>query len=163
MQVLVLGEDVLVAEAPVADRTLVRLLADVRQSHVPDQPVLVAELLAAYASQRARAAGELQQVAKENLDERPHRIASATVTPAPDESILKPRFRRDALPLRTSLQPRAIAYTVYYYYYFFFNPSTQFPGNEKITLYNTEKYKNQAGMNLTLPSPSQNSHALMAL
>ena len=66
MQVLVLGEDVLVAEAPVADRTLVRLLADMRQPHVPDQPVLVAELLAAYASQRARAAGELQQVAKES-------------------------------------------------------------------------------------------------
>jgi len=41
----------------------------------------------------------------------------------------------------------------------FFDPGTQFPGNEKITLCNTKKYKNQAGMNLT-PPPSQNSHAL---
>jgi len=40
-----------------------------------------------------------------------------------------------------------------------FDPGTQFPGNEKITLYNTKKYKNQAGMNLT-PPPSQNSHAV---
>jgi len=39
------------------------------------------------------------------------------------------------------------------------NPGTQFPGNEKITLCNTEKYENQAGMNLTHP-PSQNSHAV---
>jgi len=36
-----------------------------------------------------------------------------------------------------------------------FNPDTQFPGNEKITLCNTIKYKNQAGMNLTPPPPSQ--------
>jgi len=42
----------------------------------------------------------------------------------------------------------------------FFDPGTQFPGNEKITLCNTKKYKNQAGMNLTLPPPSQNSHAV---
>jgi len=48
----------------------------------------------------------------------------------------------------------ALYKTVYYYY--FLNPGTQFPENEKITLFNTEKYKNQAGMNLT-PSPSQNS------
>jgi len=34
-----------------------------------------------------------------------------------------------------------------------FDPGTQFPGNEKITLCNTKKYKNQAGMNLT-PPPS---------
>ena len=39
-------------------------------------------------------------------------------------------------------------------------PGTQFPGNEKNTLCNTEKYKNQAGMNLTPPPPSQNSHAV---
>ena len=37
------------------------------------------------------------------------RIAPALVTPAAGESIAKPRFRRDALPLRTSLQPRAAA------------------------------------------------------
>ena len=35
----------------------------------------------------------------------------------------------------------------------FFDPGTQFPGNEKITLCNTKKYKNQAGMNLTPPPP----------
>ena len=35
----------------------------------------------------------------------------------------------------------------------FFDPGTQFPGNEKITLRNTKKYKNQAGMNLTPPPP----------
>ena len=40
----------------------------------------------------------------------------------------------------------------YYYYYFFkFDPRTQFPGNEKIMLSDTKKYKNQAGMNLTPP------------
>jgi len=48
----------------------------------------------------------------------------------------------------------------YYYYYYYFDPGTQFPGNEKITLCNTKKYKNQAGMNLTSPPPSQNSHAV---
>ena len=37
----------------------------------------------------------------------------------------------------------------YYYYYYFFDPGTQFPGNEKIMVCNTKKYKNQAGMNLT--------------
>jgi len=42
----------------------------------------------------------------------------------------------------------------------FFDPDTQFLGNEKITLCNTKKYKNQAGMNLTPPPPSQNSHAV---
>ena len=48
----------------------------------------------------------------------------------------------------------------YYYYYYFFDPGTQFPGNEKITLCNIKKYKNQAEMNLTPPPPSQNSHAV---
>jgi len=42
----------------------------------------------------------------------------------------------------------------------FFDPGTHFPRNEKITLCNTKKYKNQAGMNLTPPPPSQNSHAV---
>jgi len=37
---------------------------------------------------------------------------------------------------------------------FFFDPGTQFPRKEKITLCNTKKYKNQAGMNLTPPPPS---------
>ena len=35
----------------------------------------------------------------------------------------------------------------------FFDPGTQFPRKEKITLCNIKKYKNQAGMNLTPPSP----------
>ena len=37
------------------------------------------------------------------------RIAPALVTPAAGESTLKPRFRRDALSLLTSMQPRAAA------------------------------------------------------
>ena len=41
-----------------------------------------------------------------------------------------------------------------------FYPGTQFPGMKNITLCYTEKYKNQAGMNLTPPPPSQNSHAV---
>ena len=40
----------------------------------------------------------------------------------------------------------------------FFDPGTQFPGNEKNYAMQYKKYKNQAGMNLTLPPPSQNSH-----
>ena len=43
---------------------------------------------------------------------------------------------------------------------FFFDPGTQFPRKEKNTLCNIKKYKNQAGMNLTPPPPSQNSHAV---
>jgi len=39
-------------------------------------------------------------------------------------------------------------------------PVLKFPGNGKITLYNTKKYENPAGMNLTPPPPSQNSHAV---
>jgi len=48
------------------------------------------------------------------------------------------------------------------FFILFFDPGTQFPGNEKnyARLCNTEKYKNQAGMNVTPPPPSQNSHAL---
>ena len=51
-------------------------------------------------------------------------------------------------------------YYYYYYYYCNFYPCTYFIGNEKNTLCNTEKYKNQVGMNLTPPPPSQNSHAV---
>jgi len=46
----------------------------------------------------------------------------------------------------------------WHHYYYYFDPGTHFPGNEKITLCNTKKYKNQA--NLTPPPPSQNSHAV---
>ena len=42
----------------------------------------------------------------------------------------------------------------------FFDPGTQFPGNEKLRYAIQKKYKNQAGMNLTAPPPSQNSHAV---
>jgi len=35
----------------------------------------------------------------------------------------------------------------------FFDPGTQFPGNEKIMLCNTNKYENQAGINLTPLAP----------
>ena len=51
----------------------------------------------------------------------------------------------------------------YYYYYYYFDPGTQFPGNEKYTLCNTKKYKNQAGTILTPSPPSQNSHAVKLL
>jgi len=44
-------------------------------------------------------------------------------------------------------------------YYYFLRPRYSIPGNEKITLCSTKKYKNQAGMNLP-PLPSQNSHAV---
>ena len=37
------------------------------------------------------------------------RVIPALVTPAAGESTLKPRFRRDALPLQTSLQPHTAA------------------------------------------------------
>ena len=47
VQVLMLHQNVFVAEAPVAYRTLIRLLSDVRQSNVTYQSVLVAELFAA--------------------------------------------------------------------------------------------------------------------
>ena len=47
MEVLVLEQDVFVAKPPVADGALVRLLADMSQSDVPDESVLVAKLLAA--------------------------------------------------------------------------------------------------------------------
>jgi len=50
---------------------------------------------------------------------------------------------------------RAMNWVHLFYYYYYFDPCTQFPGNEKITLSNTKKYKNQAGMNLTPPPPSQ--------
>jgi len=64
-------------------------------------------------------------------------------------------FTNSQLSTLWSYDLMALYKTVYYYY--FLNPGTQFPENEKITLFNTEKYKNQAGMNLTPPSPSQNS------
>jgi len=44
--------------------------------------------------------------------------------------------------------------------FYFLDPGTQFPANEKITLCNTKKYKNQAGINITPPPPSKNSHAV---
>ena len=41
-----------------------------------------------------------------------------------------------------------------------FYPSTQFLGNEKNYAMQYKKYKNQAGMNLTPPPPSQNCHVV---
>ena len=41
-----------------------------------------------------------------------------------------------------------------------FTPVLNSQGMKKYTICNTEKYKNQAGMNLTPPPPSQNSHAV---
>jgi len=51
-------------------------------------------------------------------------------------------------------------YKSVYYYYYFLTPVLNSQGMKKITLCNTKKYKNQAGMNLTPPAPSQNSHAV---
>ena len=48
----------------------------------------------------------------------------------------------------------AIIIYVYCYYYYFLTPLLNSLGMKKITLRNTEKYKNQAGMNLTPPPPS---------
>jgi len=78
VQVLVLHENVLVAEAAVADGALVGLFADVRQPHVPDQAVLVAELLGAQrALERAvmggRRLGQQQQVGGRYLRRRGRR------------------------------------------------------------------------------------------
>ena len=42
----------------------------------------------------------------------------------------------------------------------FFDPGTRFPANENNYDMQYKKYKNQAGMNLTPPPPSQNSHAV---
>jgi len=44
--------------------------------------------------------------------------------------------------------------------FFFLDPGTQFPWNEKNYAMQYKKYKNQAGMNLTHPPPSQNSLAV---
>jgi len=44
--------------------------------------------------------------------------------------------------------------------FLFFDPGTQFPWKKKITLCNTKKYKNQAGINITFPPPSQNSYVV---
>jgi len=48
----------------------------------------------------------------------------------------------------------------YYYYYYYLTPVLSSQGMKKITLCNTKKYKNQAGINLTPPPPSQNSHVV---
>jgi len=45
-------------------------------------------------------------------------------------------------------------------YYYFLTPVLSSQGMKKNTLCHTNKYKNQAGMNLTPPPPSQNSHAV---
>jgi len=47
-------------------------------------------------------------------------------------------------------------YSFILFYFYFLTPVLNSRGMKKIT----EKYKNQAGMNLTPPPPSQNSHAL---
>ena len=50
--------------------------------------------------------------------------------------------------------------TICYCYCYFLTPVLNSQGMKKITLCNTKKYKNQAGMNLTPPPPSQNSNAV---
>jgi len=46
------------------------------------------------------------------------------------------------------------------HYYYYFDPGIQFPWNKKNYAMRYKKYKNPAGMNLTPPPPSQNSHAV---
>ena len=53
----------------------------------------------------------------------------------------------------------AVSRTSHYYYYFL-TPVLNSQGMKKITLCNTKTYKNQAGINLTTPPPSQNSYAV---
>jgi len=86
--------------------------------------------------------------------------------PAPHCSVF---YRPDALP---AAQPTASKHWRQRCYVshvllllIFFDPGTQFPGNEKITLCNTKKYKNQAEpwqwtTNLTPPPPSQNYYVV---
>ena len=45
-------------------------------------------------------------------------------------------------------------------FHYYFWPRYSVPRELKKLRYAIKKYKNQAGMNLTLPSPSQNSHAV---
>ena len=46
------------------------------------------------------------------------------------------------------------------YYYYFFWPRYSIPEERKNYAMQYKKYKNQAGMNLTPPPPSQNSRAV---
>jgi len=66
-----------------------------------------------------------------------------------------------AAPLKLDLM------ALYKYIYYNYNNNNYFltsvlssQGIKKIKLCNTKKYKNKAGMNLTLPSPSQNCRAI---
>ena len=63
-------------------------------------------------------------------------------------------WKETAFPLCRAVERRWNCQCYYYYYYKFLEPGTQFPRTEKITLCNTKRYKNQAGMNLTPPPPS---------
>ena len=63
----------------------------------------------------------------------------------------------DHLPALLKLQPKALYKCDYYN---FFYPGTQLPGNKKNYAMQYKKYKNQAGMNLTPPPPSQNCHVV---
>ena len=49
---------------------------------------------------------------------------------------------------------------IYYLYMYFLTPVLNSQGMKKLRYAIQKKYKNQAGMNLTPPPPSQNSHAV---
>jgi len=73
---------------------------------------------------------------------------------------LRARRRRSTAARRRELTTAHCLFTNHAYYYCcFLTPVLNSQGIKKITLCNTEKHKNQAGMNLT-PPPSQNSHAV---
>jgi len=74
--------------------------------------------------------------------------------------LLAALLQRPEAPLKlvTTLY-MALYKSVYYYYYYFLTPVLNSQGMKKLR-YAIKKYKNQAGMNLTPPPPSQNSYAV---
>jgi len=74
--------------------------------------------------------------------------------------VLNWRCRLTQIDVHNGRKKVVVVVVVVVIYYYFLRPRYSIPGNEKITLCSTKKYKNQAGMNLTPPPPSQNSHAV---
>jgi len=62
--------------------------------------------------------------------------------------------------LRNIVRMQFLYFNLVYYYYYFLNPVLNSQGMKKLRYAIQKKYKNQAGMNLTPPPPSQNSHAV---
>ena len=88
--------------------------------------------------------GHVRQPVSRNSMDAGHTVASPV---SRRQKSLPPRRQASGRKTRSA---RRKANRCYYYY---FDRDTKFPANEKITLCNTKKYKNQAGMNLTPPPP----------